>query len=189
MVGDVIYPLNRLAEVAADVYELQRAKYAGREGVLDAPISESGLLFNDTVHCSPVHLHWLYAAREQLGMRPSAGLAFQIPVNRLQPHTVYWYRWETPWINGYPNEDVALAPPLEEFEPFDAERYRELSDVPERHRSYLRRMQRQGRRPLMFVHIPHVLVAGPIDIRGLRLVDWSRPPSEQSSGSRRASSS
>lgn len=28
----------------------------------------------------------------------------------------------------------------------------------------------------MFVHIPHVLVAGPIDVSGVRIVAWDEPP-------------
>jgi hypothetical protein len=173
MVGDVLYPLNELAKVAQEPYELERAKYAGREAVLEARITESGVLFNDTVHCAPLHPHRIYAARKRLGLRPRAGLAFEIPLDRVLSHTVIWYRWETPWINGYPNEDVALAPPLNEFEPFDAGNYRELTEVPQTHVEYLRRMQEQQKPPLMFVHIPHVLVVGPIDVRGVRVINWA----------------
>ena len=61
-------------------------------------------------------------------------------------YRLVWYSWRTLWINGAPNEDV------------------------------LRWMQTRGERPLMFVHIPHVLVAGPIDVTGLRTVSWDEPP-------------
>jgi hypothetical protein len=70
MIGEVIYPLNQLAVIAPDAYELQRSKYLGREAVLDARISSAGLLFNDTVHCVPLHPYHLFAAREQLGLHP-----------------------------------------------------------------------------------------------------------------------
>jgi len=43
------------------------------------------------------------------------------------------------------------------------------------HVSYLRRMKERGQPPLLFVHIPHVLVAGAIDVRGLREIPWDRP--------------
>lgn len=82
----------------------------------------------------------------------------------------------TPWVNGYPGADVAVAPPLEEFEPFDVARYRELSQVPRAHTKYLRQVKREGKRPLMFVHIPHVLVANPIETEGLKVVSWEKPP-------------
>jgi hypothetical protein len=184
MVGDVLYPLNQLAAVAPEAYESQRAKYLGREAVLDARISQTGLLFNDTVHCAPVHPHHLFAARKEHGFAPSrvrragpyfSGLFFEIPLERITLHPVLWYRWEALWINGAPGEDVPAAPPLEEFEPFDSRRYRELPGVPDAHLAYLRRMKDAGKRPLLFVHIPHVLVTGPIDIRGLLRVRWDDP--------------
>ena len=188
MVGDVIYPLNELARVAPDAYELQRQKYVGREAVFDARICDDWL-FTDTVHCAPLHPYRLYSARRKLGFNPPparkarkhvGGLFFyEIPVEQIVTHPTFWYRWETPWINGYPGEDVAAAPPLDEFEPFDIENYRELPDVPDAHRAYLRRMKDQGKRPLMFVHIPHVLIARPINVSGFQVVPWDEPPSDQ----------
>jgi hypothetical protein len=185
MVGDVLYPLNQLGKVSPDAYRLQKSKYVGREAVLDARISQAGLLFNDTVHCAPLHPYQLFAARKDLGFDPPpvsahgayfSGRYFEIPVERILVHPVLWYRWETLWINGAPGEDVPVAPPLDEFEPFDAKRYRELAEVTTAHLTYLRQMKKEGKRPLLFVHIPHVLVAGPIDTRGLRVVRWDQPP-------------
>ena len=100
------------------------------------------------------------------------GTFFEIPVERIRASAALWYRWETPWINGYPGEDVPLAPPLGEFEPFDADRYRELTKVPDAHVSYLERAKLLTKKPLMFVHIPHVLVTGQIDTNGLRRIRW-----------------
>jgi hypothetical protein len=37
-------------------------------------------------------------------------------------------------------------------------------------------MRERGQPPLLFVHIPHVLVAGPIEIRDLRVIPWDEPP-------------
>lgn len=184
MVGEILYPLNQLAAIAPEAHEFQRSKYVGREAVLNAHISQTGLLFNETVHCAPLHPHRLFAAREAHGfnlprVRPGvghfSGLFFEIPLERIRPHPVLWYRWETLWINGAPGENVRATPPLEEFEPFDFRRYRELPDVTAAHLAYLRRMRDQGRRPLVFVHIPHVLVCGPIDTRDLRVIRWNEP--------------
>src|SRR6478752_8928342 len=98
MVGEVIFPLNRLAAVAPDVYEYQRAKYAGREAVLDYRIPGTDLLFNDTVHCAPIHPHHLYRARQAAGLtvesRPQppaimSGLAYEIPLERILSHRTF----------------------------------------------------------------------------------------------------
>jgi hypothetical protein len=183
MVGETIYPLTRLAAIAPRAFATQRAKYVGRGAVLDACITEDGLLFLDTVHCAPLHPHHIFTARREAGIPPpSPGdrgvgpLFFEIPLDRILHHRCLWYRWLTPWVNGYPDEEVELAPPVEEFEPFDGERYEELAAVPERHRVYLRRMTAERKPALTFVHIPHVLVAGPIHTGELRVIRADEPP-------------
>jgi hypothetical protein len=192
--GDVIYPLNRLAAVDPELYALQRAKYDGRESVLEFRIPGADVLFNDTVHCASLHPYHLYAARQAVGMpapaRPQppsmmTGLAFEIPLERITVHTVVWYSGKTMWINGAPNEDVPMLPPLDEFEPFEPARYRPLDAATPAHLDYLRELKARGGPSLMFVHIPHVLVAGPIDVRGLRVVAWDEPPRPSARARRR----
>ena len=187
MVGTVLVPLNGLDALSPAAFRRQRSKYSGREAVLDAQITPDGLLFNDTVHCAPLHPHQLYQLRARMGLLPQArtdgarpfwtpGRFFEVPVERLRAHATYWYHWKTPWINGYPGEDVALAPPVDEFEPFDFARYRELPAVPSAHTAYLEQCKAEGKPALTFVHIPHVLVAGPIETIGLRQISWNRDP-------------
>jgi hypothetical protein len=187
MVGEVIYPLNELSRVNRRLYERQHAKYQGREAVLEFRIPGVDVLFNDTVHCACLHPYHLFAAREALGMDPprrpappawSTGLAFEIPLERIVVHPVVWYSWQTMWINGAPNEDVPLTPPTDEFEPFDPDFYRPLNAAPPAHVDYLREQRARGEKSLMFVHIPHILVAGPIDVSGLKIVAWDEPPSQ-----------
>lgn len=184
MAGDVLYPLEQLERVHPDLYELQRAKYAGREVALEFRVPGIGRRLNDTVHCASIHPHRLFAARRELGLpapaRPQppaqmTGLFYEIPLERITVNPVVWYSARTLWINGAPDEDVPLEPPADEFEPFDAEGYRPLAVPPPAHLDYLRRMKERGGPTLMFVHIPHVLVAGPIDVSGLRVVGWDEP--------------
>ena len=184
MSGSVLYPLNQLQAFVPDRYAFQKAKYAGREAVLDYRIPGLGLLFNDTVHCSALHPYHLFRARQDLGLDPPVrptsgwltGLVYAIPLERILIHPVVWYAWKTLWINGAPDEAVPLESPAAEFELFDPARYQELVAPTERHLAYLTRMRERGRRPLMFMHIPHVLVAGPIDVRGLEPLPWDQPP-------------
>jgi hypothetical protein len=44
-------------------------------------------------------------------------------------------------------------------------------------------MKERGQRPLMFVHVPHVFVAGPIDVSGLRPLPWDQTPESDDSES------
>jgi hypothetical protein len=192
-VGDVIYPLNQLAVVDRRLYEFQVSKYAGREAALDFLIPGLGVKFNDAVHCACLHPYYLFAARQTLGLNPqprpappswATGLAFEIPLERILVHPVVWYSCRSLWVNGAPNEDVPLVPPSDEFEPFDSVRYQPLTAPTEAHVAYLRRMRDRGERSLMFVHIPHILVAGPIDVSGLRIVRWDEPPGTPSRDAR-----
>ncbi|HET7902190.1 MAG TPA: hypothetical protein VFL59_13470 [Candidatus Nanopelagicales bacterium] len=183
MVGHTVVPLGRLRSVDPALYETQRAKYVGREAVLDYQIPLLGCGFLDTVHCSSIHPHRIFRARHDAGVEATSrsatgwgiGLAFEIPLARIMVNPTAWYSWRTPWVNGYPYEEVPAEPPGDEFEEFDPDRYSPLTDVPDRHRQYLARMREEGRQPLTFVHIPHVLVAGPVDIRGCRIVRWEDP--------------
>ena len=185
LVGEVIYPLNRLAQLDRRLYELQVSKYVGREAVLDFSVPGLGVKFNDTVHCACLHPYYLFKARQELGLNPdprpappawATGLAFEIPLERILQHPVVWYSGRTLWINGAPHEDVPLVPPSDEFEPFEPDRYQPLDAPTPAHLAYLRRMKERGERSLMFVHIPHILVAGPIDVSGLNVVPWDEPP-------------
>jgi hypothetical protein len=131
MVGDTIFPLNQLRDIAPALYELQKAKYTGRESVLDFRIPDSDLLFHDTVHCAALDPRRLCEARALLGLpAPGAGMSsrvtglfFAIPLERILLHRVVWYSCKTLWINGAPDEAVPLAPPDGEFEPFDPDIY------------------------------------------------------------------
>jgi hypothetical protein len=191
MVGEVLYPLNQLAAVNSKAYAFQKSKYAAREAALDFRIPGIDLLLGDTVHCASVHPYCVFRARTEAGIDITihkagswlTGMFFAIPLERIMHHPVVWYSATTLWINGAPGEDVPAVAPADEFEPFDPARYRELPDVPETHVAYLRRMKERGQRPLMFVHVPHVFVAGPIDVSGLRPLPWDQPPESDDSES------
>jgi hypothetical protein len=188
MIGDTLFSLWQLRELDAELFHRQRQKYAGREATLDFRLPILGVRFNDTIHCSPVHPYRLFVARRQLGLNPVArpdaprmtGLFFEIPVERILVHPVLWYRWRTLWINGAPDEDVPLTPPEDDFEPFEASRYSPLRDVTPSHLDYLVRMKGRGQPSLAFVHMPHVLVGGPIDIKGCQVVGWDLSPEQDS---------
>jgi hypothetical protein len=77
-----------------------------------------------------------------------------------------------------------VRPRSDEFEPFDPDRYTPLPAIPAAHIAYLQRMRERGEPPLMFVHIPHVLVGRPIDVGGLEVVSWTEPPPGGSARSR-----
>ena len=187
MTGDVLYPLNGLAAINPDLYEFQRSKYVGREAALKFRIPGLNLLLGDTIHCAALHPNRLFQARQAVGIENhsgspaswATGMFYAIPLERIEHHRAIWYSAATLWINSAPGETVPNAAPADEFDTFDRRHYRELSDVPVAHVAYLRRMKELGRRPLMFVHIPHILVAGQIDVTGLAPLAWDQPPTTE----------
>jgi hypothetical protein len=172
MLGETLYPLNELRSVDGALYERAKARYKGREAVLEFRIPLIDVLWNDTLHLSTIHPSYLAAAWREVGLWTPfwERLFFQIPLERVAGYPCVWFASESYWVNNSPNEDVPLTPPLEEFRPFDPTAHEEPTEAPPSYYDYLRRQQRRGRPPLQFPKIPHVLVPGPIDAAGLELV-------------------
>lgn len=170
--GTSLLPLNALRTAHPDVYERERAKWAGRESVLQWQVPHLGVAWGDTVNLAaldPVHL---IQARKRLGVPFSHLLerrVVRIPVQRIANQPAVIYDSRSHWLNSRPGENVRTTPPEDEFTLFDAETYEELLEAPRLHLEYLTEQLATGRPALGFVFVRHVLVAGPVDISGLPL--------------------
>jgi hypothetical protein len=172
--GTVLYPLNHLATVYPDIYAREAPKYAGREAVMSYRVPHLDAVWADTVNLSTLDPRLLVAARARLGMASSQLLQrrlLPIPIEYLAGHRLVRYSGATRWINSSPGQDVPTEPPAHEFEPTDPQTYRETTDVPAAHLEYLIECKATGKRALGFVHVPHVLALGPIDIARLGPID------------------
>ena len=168
--GTTLLPLNALRDTYPDVYARERMKYDGRESVMTYRVPHLDVAWADTVNLAALDPAHLAAARRRLGVGYSKLLerrVVRIPIERLAGHRCVVYDSATHWINSAPRRDVPLTPPVGEFTPFDPARYRELSDVPQRHLDYLVEQRDRGHNALGFVFVRHILVDGPIDIAGL----------------------
>ncbi len=173
--GTTLYPLNDLQKVYPDLYEREKAKFVGRQAVLDFIVPGLGVVWADTVNLSALDPRLLVAERKELGVSLSNLLQRRlvcIPIERFSNLRAVNYVSTTHWINSSPGvEGVRLTPPEEDFTPFVSSQYREMVIVPALHREYLIQQKAQGAPALGFVFIPHVLVTGPIDISGLEMID------------------
>lgn len=172
--GDTLYPLARLATVHPDLFERERAKYAGREAVLRFVVPGLDVTWGETVNLSALDPALLMAERRRLGV-PFSNLltrrVLRIPLDRVAHLPCVAYTATVHWANSAPHDpSVPMAPPLADFAPFDAAAHREPTSDPTRHTDYLLLQQRRGEYALGFVFVPHVLVAAPIDISGLDAV-------------------
>ena len=173
--GTTLYPLYGLREQFPDLYRRENEKYNERESVLEFVVPRLGKKWGETVNLSALDPRLLVAERRTLGVSFSRLLQRRlvcIPTERIQGLPAVRYDSVSHWINSSPGEvDVPLTPPAEEFTPFDTRSYREASEVPQLHREYLIRQRDRGQLALGFVFVPHVLVASPIDIKGLEMID------------------
>jgi hypothetical protein len=172
MRGELLYPLNLLKALHPDLYEQERVKYIGREALLELRIPMLEVLWNDAVHLSPLHPNRLAAAWRAAGLSSPAWERefFEIPVERVAGDRCVWFSSGALLASDARSEDGPLSLPVDEVTPFDTNAYQELDQPPAGYDDYLRRTQKQGRRPRPFAHIPHVLVAAPINVADVPLV-------------------
>ena len=172
--GTELYPLKRLAEVHPDLYERERAKFVGREPVLTYRLPILDVAWADTVNLSTLDPRKLVAARRGLGVPFSRLLErrlARIPVERIGDLPAVRYASTTHWINSLPGVAASLEPPVSDFTRFDAASHVEEPKVPVAHLEYLVQQRDRCALALGFVFVPHVLVASPIDLAGLELLD------------------
>ena len=158
MRGETLYPLNRLRDAHPELYERERRKYAGREALLELRIPVLDVLWNDALNLSAIHPGRLAASWQAAGLESPIWERefFEIPVERIDASRSVWFP-----SGVLPFTDVARFDPLG---------YRQPERPPADYDAYLLRCKGQSRRPRPFAYVPHVLVAAPIDVSGLRLV-------------------
>lgn len=167
--GQTLYPLNHLKLVYPDLYEREQAKYRRREAVPGFRIPGTCLTWADVVALSPIHPSRLTAVWSSVGM-PTSRLTkqtiFAIPLERVASQQCIWFRNRS---SARPRSAarVAVEPAQDDYELFDPAKYRELTKVPTSYYEYVWLQQSLGHRAYLFATIPHIFVAGPIDVSGL----------------------
>ena len=162
--GSVLYPLNALREVAVDLYERQRTKYAGREEILRQRVPLLNCLWNDVLHFSPVHPACVAKLARTHGLGWGEAEWFEIDAiaaGFTSANTAVFRYTDTRLESPFPDE---------EFEAFEIERVAGMTDLPASTREYYRTVAASGGRYLIFVGVPHVLHRGPVDVAQARLV-------------------
>jgi hypothetical protein len=163
MVGTALYPLNELARVDRDAWERERAKYKGREDVLDLRIPLLNCLWNDVLHLSPVHPTTIATELADVGLEPLRRRFFEIHPLDLDPtRTVVLL-----------NRRASTEEPLDasQWKPFDPAAIDALSTFNDASRRYYRRCADAGTRPLLWGFLPHVLYRGHLETRTLSIVE------------------
>ena len=172
--GTTLLPLDGLRDAYPDLYEREIAKYTGREAVLKFVVPGLGVTWGEAVNLSALNPALLVEERRRLGVPFSNLLTrriLRIPLDRIAHQKCVAYCATVHWANTAPNDSTApQVPPLTDFAPFDVPSHREPASVPPKHTEYLLRQQLRSEYALGFAFVPHVLVAAPIDISRLQLL-------------------
>ena len=163
MEGTTLYPLNQLKTIFPDAYKAHLKKYKDREHLLETKIPTLDCLWNDVLHFTAVSPEVLYRNITNAGFNPEIVWKkwFQIPVSMLDPKntTVCLYR-----------RDLSLVPDARSFSEFDSSKMAEYGMVLPETLQYYQEQFKQGKRPLFFHRVPHILYKGTVDTTGLEII-------------------
>lgn len=161
--GTVLRPLNELKKTDLELYKKKVQKYAGREHIMQHPIPPLGCLWNDVIHLSPVEPHDLKKALLESGMDKDRVFQFykiDPTILELEKTAVFLFK-KTAKIKHIPED---------EFAPFNPEQLKEFKQIPTKTKEYFTESYKEGRNPLLFVGIPHILYKGSIDVSKVEIM-------------------
>lgn len=172
VVGASLLPLNTMKnpetlEIEAEVkealkkaYETAMEKYAGeyRKTIPEKKVPPLNCTWGDVLQFSPVHPALLKEALEAEGFEPQETKFYQIDPALLSSEntTIYLY-----------NEDKD-AP--DEFTEYDPEKLKEFSKLAKETQRHYAQARAEGKRPFLFVGVPHVFLKGSLDVSNLPVI-------------------
>ena len=149
--GEELMPLNQLKTKHPEIYVREIKKYEGREHLLDLRIPTLDCLWNDVLHFTAVHPFNLLEAFQDLDF-PSVGVRkwFAVDLTKFEPENTTVFRY-----------DLSINTDSEEqFIRFDPEDLANYTAIPQETTDYFRKMREEGKMPLLFRGIPHILYRG-----------------------------
>jgi hypothetical protein len=164
--GHILYPLNQLKSIYPSLYVTKAAKYQNRQAVMQARLPLLDCLWNDVLHFSPVHPSKVQEALAEAGFG----------------HKPRRYYEVDPLAKGFnaTNAIIFLHQRLNpekfqleeaDFRAFHAGELSSLEEFPAATLAYYREMFEQGRRPLVYLYVPHILYRGALDIRDVKVIE------------------
>ena len=162
MIGNIIYPLNHLKQINKGAYLRTAAKYNGREGQMDFVIPKLNCLWNDVVHCLPIHPNLLYKAMISYGLNPKSSEWYRIDPSTIEDAQFLLYSFKT---NPYYRIDP------DEFKIISIEEYQEIEEVPQKAFEWYRELANKGGKiRLRFRYVPHLFVKGVVEISKAEII-------------------
>jgi hypothetical protein len=171
MQGETLYPLAQLQALWPEVYARAIAKYdddPGRKRLPQRVIPKLGCLWNDVVQCASLPPYHLYQALIDRGLTVSPTLRFyRIPVERLDGKPLAVFYSDPP-----AGRDVGAPLHDSEIDLLTVRGYREQTALSARTQAWFDHLAASGKVFGLFVGVPHILVQGSIDVRGVPVITW-----------------
>lgn len=155
MTGRLLYPLNTLKQIHPEIYHQEVKKYQGRERLLLERIPPLDCLWNDVLHLTAVEPRELKDKLAKAGLPLSSRAWCKIPISR---------------VMGKDSVAFTYQQKIKTYEPFDPTRMNIYKNIPEEAVQYYRQMKSEGKKPLLFHLVPHILYRGSIDTTDLEMV-------------------
>jgi hypothetical protein len=161
--GNMLYPLNRLREVAPLIAEAAYQKYEGREALLKTRIPPLNCLWNDVLMFCPVHPRHIMQTFREEGYNLKPRRWFEAPVSRFEPEcTAVFFSKVRPYGDS--------AMPDNAFSMLSDVTFESLTQLPDALRQHIRLARAENRQPFMFVGVPHILYRGVLKLDGIEVV-------------------
>lgn len=162
--GAVLYPLSVLKDKYPEIYTQHISKYAGREHVTENRIPAFNLLWNDVLHFAAVHPKDLKDALIEAGMNTSIKFRFyQIDPSILDPEDCIVY------LNNRRQKGEPMSE--KDFTAYNQEDIPKYSVLRQEAKDNYKEKFSQGKKPLMFGFVPHVLYRGSVDISQVPIIE------------------
>lgn len=162
--GTSLIPLNALREEHKSTYESAVSKYQGREHLLKSIIPFLNCLWNDVLHLTAVHPSKVDKALKKTNLKEGLLTRTWFKVN---PHildkenTIVWL---------YPQDRVEQFR-KEFFVPYNVSDLNNYSELHQDTLDYYNSKIQEGKRPLLFHRVPHILYRGTLPLNTLEVID------------------
>ena len=164
--GHILYPLNQLKSVYPSLYATKAASYQNRQAVTQARLPLLDCLWNDVLHFSPVHPSKVQQALVEAGFARKRRRYFEVdPLEKgFSVTNAVIFLHQRVNLEKFQLEEA-------DFRVFDLAKLSSLGEMPEATVTYYREMFEQGKHPLVYLYVPHILYQGRLDIGDVKVME------------------
>ncbi len=161
LVGDELVPLSRLKQLSPQAYDEAAAKYVGREATMERQIPGLHCLWNDVLFFAAAHPAELTRLYENIIGPAARRRFFVVDPSLLDGPVRVWLFDRDPPHHHRP----------ESYVHFDAGKMDEYAKIPPETGRYYAQSVREGRQPLLWWRVPHILYQGTLPWRQLPVIE------------------